>query len=186
MEVYIVRHTRVNVAKDVCYGQSDVGLANTFAEEAALLMAKLPTKFDCVYSSPLSRCLQLAHQFSDAVVQDAALLEMNFGDWEMKKWNDIDQKALNAWMADFVQVCPDNGENLSMLYDRTKTFMDTLRNTQHERVLIIAHAGFIRCVWAYILDVPLENLFKISVDYGELLKVKLSCQKNMDSIVFKG
>lgn len=34
MKMTLVRHTSVDVPKGVCYGQSDVGLRATFAEEA--------------------------------------------------------------------------------------------------------------------------------------------------------
>jgi alpha-ribazole phosphatase len=31
---------------------------------------------------------------------DERLLEYNFGDWEMKRWGDIDEVELDPWMQD--------------------------------------------------------------------------------------
>ena len=57
MEIYLVRHTKVAVAPNICYGQSDVALAESFFEEAEIILRKLsnPKNFVC-YSSPDPPC----------------------------------------------------------------------------------------------------------------------------------
>jgi alpha-ribazole phosphatase len=109
-------------------------------------------------------------------------MELNFGDWEYKKWNDINQGTLNYWMEEFVNVKTPNGENLLELFDRVKLFLDNLRKQQHKKVLLITHAGVIRCLWAYTLEIPLTNIFKIPVDYGQLLIINLATEHKLDSI----
>ena len=183
MEIYVIRHTHVVVGKDTCYGQSDVELAATFNEEAAQYKSQLPIDIDAVYCSPLLRCTELAKSLNFGNVQtESALLEMNFGTWEGQKWNDIDQTELNHWMADFVNVKTPNGENLQQLSERINQFMDKLRMRDHEKVLLVTHAGAIRCIWAYILNIPLDNIFKLPVDYEEILQFKLGKNKNFDAI----
>ena len=85
MEIYIIRHTRVNIAKDTCYGQSELALADTFEAEAQAYQKALPKNFDAVYSSPLKRCMQLAKRlgYGDVTAVDD-LMEMNFGHLEGK------------------------------------------------------------------------------------------------------
>ena len=110
MEVYIIRHTPVAVGKDTCYGQSDVSLSETFIQDLAYYKKELPTDFDIVYCSPLKRCKELAAGLECNNVEfENLLMEMNFGDWENQKWNDINQKELNSWMLDFVNVKTPNG-----------------------------------------------------------------------------
>jgi len=46
MEVYIIRHTKVAVENGICYGQTDVALADSFQEELAVLKSQLPNDFD--------------------------------------------------------------------------------------------------------------------------------------------
>ena len=41
MDVYLVRHTSVDVPRGVCYGQSDVLLKETFPQEGEGVKAKL-------------------------------------------------------------------------------------------------------------------------------------------------
>ena len=182
MEVYVVRHTRVAVDKGLCYGQSEMPLAATFGEEYAALKGQLPAQIDAVFSSSSQRCLQLAAQFSDNVQIEDALLEMDFGDWEGQKWNDIPAEALNDWMNDFVHVKAPNGENLVSLSARVSAFLESLRQQNHDQCLIVTHAGAIRCIWAYLLEIPLKNCFKITVDFGEILHFNLAKDANFDTI----
>lgn len=183
MEVYIIRHTKVAVDKDICYGHFDVPLATTFSNEVIQLANALPKEFDAVYSSPSHRCKKLASALElQNVIFDSSIKEMNFGNWENKKWKDLDQTELNHWMADFINVKAPNGENLIELFERVEIFFDNLRLRQHKKVLIITHAGVIRCIWSYLLKIPLENIFKIPVGYNELFICELSKNSSIDMI----
>lgn len=184
MEIYLVRHTSVNVAKGTCYGQTDVALAATFTEELALIQKALPQQFDAVYSSPLTRCTQLASALSAIPANlSTDLLEMHFGDWENQNWNDIDQTALTPWMEDFVNVRTPNGEALTDLYQRITNFIAQLRTEKHQHVLIVAHAGPIRCFLAAMLGIPLANIFKLNIAYGHISHIKLADDAALDSVL---
>jgi alpha-ribazole phosphatase len=183
MEVYVIRHTPVAVGKDICYGQSNVPLADTFLQDSEYFIKNLPPNFDRVYCSPLERCKKLATILRyENVIYEKALLEMNFGDWENKKWNDLNQDELNSWMADFVNIKAPNGENLIQLFDRVKVFTESLRTQEHNKVLLITHAGVIRCLWAYLLAIPLQNIFKIPIAHSEIFIFNLTQNQNTDSI----
>ncbi|MEM9991085.1 MAG: alpha-ribazole phosphatase [Bacteroidota bacterium] len=183
MEVYVIRHTPVAVDKSICYGQTNVPLASTFLEDAAATRRQLPDKFDAVYSSPLERCKNLATTLKVGKIHsDERLLEVNFGDWEGVAWHAIDQETLNNWMFDFVNVAPPKGENLNSLNHRVGLFLEELRQRDLERVLLVTHAGVIRCIWANLLEIPLKNIFKIPVAYGEVFAFRLGKNTTLDSI----
>ena len=64
MRLHFIRHTRPDIARGVCYGQSDIPLAASFAEEAEDVRARLNERLEGrtptrIYSSPLSRCRRL-------------------------------------------------------------------------------------------------------------------------------
>ncbi len=183
MEIYITRHTPVANEDNLCYGQSDIPLRESVTQDLAQLIEKLPKAIDVVFSSPLERCklLTTALNHKNTIYSDA-LMEMNFGAWESKKWDAINQEELNHWMSDFVQVKPPEGENLIELFERVKLFLDKLRLEKHEKVLLVTHAGVMRCIWAYLLNIPLHNIFKIPVDFGQLLTIKMNEDPNFDSI----
>jgi alpha-ribazole phosphatase len=182
MEVYLIRHTRVDVAKEICYGQLNVPLAASFNDELSELIQKLPTAFDVVFSSDADRCLRLARIFSTEVIVSPHLRELHFGNWEGKNWDAINQEELNHWMQDFVHVVVPNGENLLQLSARVNLFFDQLRSMSYKRVLIVTHAGVLRCTRAYIEKMPLQHIFKIPVDYGEMLQMQLGKNAEEDRL----
>lgn len=172
MEIYIIRHTSVAVPKGTCYGQYDVDLADTFLDEVIDYQQKLPQSFDAVYSSPLKRCMALAEQIANNVIMDERLQEMNFGNWEMRHWNDIPKEESINWSQNFDVISPPHGETYQEVYDRVFDFYRSLKaNHSHDKVLIVTHAGIIRCFWAIILELKLKNAFKIPVHFGEVLVI---------------
>lgn len=185
MEVFVSRHTRVSVPSGICYGQTDVALRETFLEEIDQFKHRIPTDLDIVFSSPLQRCKQVAKSFSEEFITDNRLLEMDFGLWEMKDWNDIPQKEIQPWYDDFVFTKTPNGENFEMLFLRLKSFLDELRAKDYQKVLIVTHAGIIRAIWSYLLETSLQNAFKIPVGFEEVLHFHLGKTSNEYYIIEK-
>jgi alpha-ribazole phosphatase len=80
------------------------------------------------------------------LTQDPRLMEMHFGDWEMKKWEDIDQSSLHKWMNNYnTQRCP-GGESYADVLFRVKAFLWELLQKGVGRVLLVTHGGVIRSV----------------------------------------
>lgn len=236
--LYLVRHTSVAIGKGICYGQTDVDVAEDFERVSGLIKEKLSgLNFDRIYSSPLKRCYRLAkvlaqkatdkalpslldkpstdvsvQKFTDEpgfrneggsglhnpmqdcdadealsslldkpfinvlsqkVIIDERLMEMSFGDWEMKSWDEIyDLPEGRRWFADYIHaVCP-NGESFTQLSGRVSGFMKMLDGTAQQNVLIIAHAGTIRAMLVCLGITSADEAFNISVEYGEVLKIE--------------
>jgi alpha-ribazole phosphatase len=190
MEVYLIRHTTPQIEKGICYGQSDILLADTFQKESSKLLEYLPDKIDTVYSSPSSRCMKLAELIKpdQKITQDKRLMEMNFGDWEMKKWDEIDKPELNKWMADFVNEKATGGECFEELHQRVKSFFnENMLEAPNaaDSVAVITHGGVIRSVLCQVLEIPLRNAFKIPIDYGSITRINIdgkSCYQNIEYI----
>ena len=172
MEVFLIRHTAPDIAKGICYGQSEVDLLPGFQEEATRIRVAIASKIAeaTIYSSPLARCVRLAQFFAKNYITDERLLEMNFGDWELKKWNDLDQEALSDWMKDFVKVSCPNGESFMELYRRVESFFNYLTKTKEGPVIIVTHAGVIRAALSLLDKVPLKDTFDHKVDYGQVFE----------------
>lgn len=176
MEVYLIRHTTPDIDKGICYGQADLPLASSFKEELQEIRNQNPEVINSsiVYSSPLVRCKRLAEELHATKTHyDSRLKELNFGDWELKPWDDIDQTELKPWMDDFVNYpCP-NGESFIDLYERVLSFKNDLIKTDLEKVIIVTHAGVIRSFLSYVNKTPLEDAFDYKVAYGEVMKLNL-------------
>lgn len=176
MEIYIVRHTRVNVAPNLCYGQTDVPLADSFAADADIVRQKLPPLHECVvYASPLSRCRKLAEQlYHGRIRYDPRLLELNFGAWEGQRWDTIPEIHLKTWAEDFVNLrCP-GGESFQELFTRTAAFWEDLRPQSGALAIVVTHGGLIRALLAHVLHLPAEYAMRLNVDYGGVTKIHLN------------
>lgn len=192
MEVYLIRHTETILGKGNCYGQSNIPLQRPFLNNFDKMVKGLEVKNAIIYSSPLERCKQLANHFRmynesiQKIYFDDRLKELNFGDWELKEWNMLNQEHLNTWMADYVNYKVPNGESFIELYNRVNDFItDELVNNEHQvPVIIVTHAGVIRSFLCKVLEHPLKNAFKISVDYGSITKIILSGNDCSNSVEF--
>lgn len=177
MNIYLVRHTSVDVPRGICYGQTDVPLKESFPQEADSVKKKLETIFndftpDKVFTSPLSRCTRLAFHcgYADAI-HDSRILEMNFGEWEMKDFNKIQDPQLQVWYDDYLNVRVTGGESFNDQFARVVSFFEELKSHKHENVLIFTHGGVLACAKIYSGLITPADAFATLEGYGTVLKI---------------
>ena len=174
MEIYLVRHTTPKIDKGICYGQSDLDTSRTFKEESKEILNKINFGSDTVvYTSPSRRCTQLAALFNEHFIVDDRILEMNFGDWELKKWDDIPSKELTPWMGDFVNIRIPNGESFIDLDKRVQHFLNELIKKKLPKSIIVCHSGVIRSILAKFTETKLKDSFAIKINYGHISKLTI-------------
>jgi alpha-ribazole phosphatase len=177
MEIYLVRHTKVGIGKEFCYGISDVELDEDFDKDFAAVRKKIDKiNFSKTYTSILKRCRLLAEFLTQNVQEENALLEMNLGDWELLKWSEIDQTRLEAWMSDFVYIAPPNAENFMDFSMKSVMFFDKLtrESSPSDIILLVTHSGVIRSLVCHVLNMPLANAFNFEIDYGSITKIEIT------------
>ena len=175
MKVYLIRHTSPDVPKGTCYGQTDVPVASSFREEAAATLAAIPdVKFDKVYSSPLTRARLLADYCGyPAPRLDNRLKELNFGRWEMQKYDEIDDPYIQEWYDNFVDAPIPGGESFREMYDRIADFLDELKTKEYQNVLIFAHGGVLACARVYAGLCDLRHAFEDLIPFGGMLCIEI-------------
>ncbi len=172
-EIYLIRHTTPAVEKGTCYGQADLDVTESFFDEAALIKQYLPAHIQSVYASPLQRCSKLAqHLFpSHNILFHDELKEINCGEWELKKWNDIPQEIVMPWMNDFVNVRIPGGESYLDLFERTTTMFESIA-AKKETAAIVSHGGVLRSILSHLTDTALIDSFNIfKLQYGCVVKL---------------
>jgi alpha-ribazole phosphatase len=175
MEIYLVRHTTPKIDKGICYGQSDLDTAASFALESKEILKKI--NFDSetkIYSSTSQRCTQLATLFNPNFKQDKRILEMNFGEWELKKWDDIPTEEMTPWMTNFVHVKVPNGESYVELDKRANAFFNEVLKKGAPKSIIVCHAGVIRSILARLTETVLKDSFNIKIIYGQVSKITIN------------
>ena len=185
MKLTLVRHTSLDIAPSVCYGQSDVAVSANFESERMALQKKLAAfEFDAIYASPLKRCHQLAQALcadevfghaSENIKLDARLKELHFGDWEMSPWDAIPRERFDIWADDYANLAPPNGETFSELHARAKSFVeDVSSHSQGKSILVVTHGGFIRALIAEVLQMPLKRLFRLTIDHASVTQLEFN------------
>lgn len=175
MEITFIRHTSVDVPKGVCYGQTDVPLKESFLEEAAQTAEQLKEDaFDAIFVSPLSRCTRLAEYcgYPDAV-RDERIKELDFGEWEMQKFDKIHDPRLQEWYSDYFNVPATGGESFMMQLRRVSEFLDEVRNKKYQRVAVFAHGGVLLCAQIYAGTIKKEEAFDALTPYGGVIHLIL-------------
>ena len=188
MELFLIRHPEPAVPEGTCYGRSDIGLAGDAGTEAARLRGMLPAGIP-VYTSPLLRCRSVAEQLSPAPAVDARLVEMHFGEWEMRRWDEIEKAAFDAWVADILNFAPPGGESAAEMLARTLSFLDELRSGEApaapqeyflgrgeprpQGAAVVTHGGVLRVLFAHWLEVPPRRWPRLVFEFGAVSKVVL-------------
>jgi alpha-ribazole phosphatase len=166
MELYLVRHIKPDFPEGTNYGQTDVPLPADHHMLHQAIIRLLPPQYDAVYSSPLTRCKLLAQAITAGHITDNRLMELNFGKWEGRRWDDIQRDELDTWMADYINLAPPGGESLQMLVDRFTSCIRDLQATQHQRIVVVTHAGIIRSAMHLFNGIPLNQIMMEKVEYG--------------------
>ncbi|MBO9613466.1 MAG: alpha-ribazole phosphatase [Dyadobacter sp.] len=174
MEICLIRHTTPVFEPGLIYGRKELSLHADFESELAAVRSQLDTDFEIIYSSPAFRCAELARSLSAAFVVDNRLQELDFGDWEGKTWDTVDQQALQTWMDDYVNVHTPGGESMMQMYGRVCEFWEELQESGYEKVAIVTHAGVIRLVLSIVNKIALTDIFDIKVAYGEVIRVRVN------------
>lgn len=124
-----------------------------------------------VWSSPLSRCADLADRAAAALGvpsrRDDRLLEISYGLWEGRAWTEVERdepQRFRAWVARWeTEGCP-GGESAREVESRVRSWWEGL--PLEGAHLLIGHAGVLRALqviagrrsWAEAMAAPIAHL----------------------------
>lgn len=171
--LYLIRHTLPDIAPGICYGQLDMDVTDSFADETRLIA--LP-ELELVITSPLLRTRKLADFVAQAAGceqrSDTRLMEKHFGVWEGLAWDDIPRRQIDEWAADVMAYAPNGGESAQQLMHRVQDFLLDLNKLPQQHIALVTHAGIIRAILSQLAAIPLENTLNWQIDYGAVIAVR--------------
>jgi alpha-ribazole phosphatase len=179
MRLYLVRHPPTVVAAGVCYGSTDLDVLPAEHAAVAERLSPLLPRAARLFSSPLARCAGLATLLADALGSlpptfDQRLVEMDFGAWEMRAWNDIARGDIDAWCADRLAYRPGGGETVLQVAQRVLSFLRDLETQRTGSAIVVCHAGTVRMLQASASFSAAADVARhafdqpSSIGYGEL------------------
>jgi alpha-ribazole phosphatase len=155
--LYAIRHART-VRPDGLEGPAgrlDVPLLGTHEAAAAAVLAALATldasaRPSHVWTSPLSRCARTARLVAAALdapcLEDPRLLELSYGDWEGRAWDDLPRADCDAWVRDWEHEGPPGGESARAVERRVAAWLEQTTRLHPLPQLLVGHAGVIRAL----------------------------------------
>ena len=170
MQVFLIRHPRPLVEPGLCYGRLDVDCDDP---QPVAARVRLPPQ-TTVLSSPLRRARRLAEALDPCFRLDARLAEIDFGDWEGRRWDDIDRAAIDDWAADVLNYTPPRGESVADLQRRVVDLAGELAaNRAGASVALITHAGVIRALLGHWRGLPLAEWTQLECDFGSCTLIEI-------------
>lgn len=176
MKIYLIRHPDPEVEPGVCYGRLDLSPRNDALEQAIERVQRLVPAGLHVLSSPLLRCralteslLQAGHWHTHGF--DERLQEMDFGQWEGQRWDDIGAEAVEQWRLDLLNHRPPGGEALADVVARCRGLLDeimSLSTDPDDAVVLVTHAGPIQVMNRLLQNLPMEGFGGTRLDYGSV------------------
>lgn len=169
--IILIRHTRLEVAEGICYGQSDLLPCSTFLSEAEEVKKRLssiePKK---IYFSPLTRCRLLAEYLGTNLYPDSRLMELNFGAFEGRRWSELfESPEGKEWFTSWqTNPCP-HGESYLQMQKRVALFLEEKK--EEETLILVTHAGVIRVVLTLLGLLSAADSFQFPIDYGAVLEI---------------
>lgn len=176
--IVLVRHGRTAWHAEGRYaGTADVPLDGLGLEQARRVADHLADmRIDCIYSSPLSRCLELATMVAAGhgleVELDDRIKEIDLGRWDGETYKEIFKKdgdILKKWTGDPTSVTIPGGESLTDVQARAmEWFTETANLRPDSTILASSHGGPIRAMIAAVIGLPLGRIFRLTVDLASI------------------
>ncbi len=171
MRLILVRHPKPLCEPGICYGRLDLECEPEAVRAAAAGLGAIAATAS-VFSSPARRARDLAARLSAEAVVDPRLQELDFGDWEGRRWEDLGREAIEAWNRGLPDSAPPNGETLSAMAARCEAWLKSLKPSASP-ALAVTHAGPIRVIQAILRGEPLLTYFSEPIPFAEPIQLQL-------------
>lgn len=168
LRLYLFRHGSTELNQQARYsGHQDVSLS----EQGIKQMKQwhrllLPIPFKKIYTSPLNRAQQSAHYLvgdrSIPIVIDDRLIELDFGEWEGKRFDEVRNmypEAYEKWRSDPINHGPVGGETLSAVQGRVTQFVKIL-DQEEGTVGLVSHVTPLKVIVAILMDIPVRQILR--------------------------
>jgi alpha-ribazole phosphatase len=136
--------------------------------------------WDRIITSPLLRCRDFAEELGARiplpVTVEPDLREIGFGEWEghtREQVMTVDPDGYAAFYRDPERFPPPGAEPLARFAQRVIGAYETLlAENGGRKLLVVAHAGVVRALIAYVLSAPPAAAFRIRVDYAGISRIR--------------
>ncbi len=181
--LYLVRHAKTDFnPEERLYGSDEPELNEIGQAEALSLVRWFIDKDEirAIYSSSSVRAEQtakgIANNLNVKFSLDSRLRERDLGLWEGLSWSEIKEsypKEWGKWRRGVPDFSPSGGESLNDFCQRVNSLIKQIvKKHQGQGIIVITHAGPIRCVLKDILSISLSKFFYLYPETGSITKLE--------------
>ncbi len=123
---------------------------------------------DAVISSPLDRAMQTAGLagFGDDLVVDERWRELDFGDYDERKLDDVITDMTRRWRHD-ANFAPTRGESIADMHARvSQACSDLIDRVVDQDILVVTHATPVKSAAVWALGGPPSMILNLWVNLG--------------------
>ena len=150
-------------------------------------------QWDVIVSSPYARCREYAQKLAKEKPCELLILD-NFKEMDFGRWIGVQQTAIWKQDSTMLKQLWDNpesfiapsGESMTDFVDRVLDgWQEILTHYKGQSILLITHAGVIRCILAHTLNIPYKSTLAFQIGYAKY--TRLHCyQYNVYSLIEHG
>ncbi|MCF7502269.1 MULTISPECIES: histidine phosphatase family protein [Vibrio] len=180
--IYLIRHGKVE-GKAALNGFSDVLVKPEMQQRICESLAEQNLSLDCVITSPLRRCSDLANLYAKRkslpLSVDLEFQEMNFGEVDGVAFDELDDKwsMLETFWQDPANHQLSGAESLQNFHDRVTQGWSQLLTCDSDNLLLVTHGGVIRMILAHCLDIDWKNpslYSKLSIENASITHIQIT------------
>jgi len=173
--ILLVRHGETAANRDrLALGRADPPLTDTGLTQADALAAALRgTAMGRVVCSPLTRAQQTAAPIADAlgvrVEVDQRLVEMDYGEWDVRSFSEFPPEDLARWRRD-ASFAPPGGESLLAVGERVGAWCAEI--VDGPPTIAVSHVSPIKAavIWAMAADPLLA--WRMRLDLASISRIE--------------
>ncbi|MEG6523748.1 alpha-ribazole phosphatase [Desulfotomaculum sp. 1211_IL3151] len=192
--IYLIRHGALETKGGKRFiGQIDLPMSADGLTQVKRLGQELSyVRFRQIFCSDLQRSRQTAemiaakHKLAPNVCPE--LREIHLGEWEGRYFEEIRRRFPSEFIQrgkDIANFCTPGGESFNQCNQRVLAKLAKMVRTTTGNILIVGHAGVNRLILCHVLGMPIENMFRISQDYGCLNLISYSNEKYRVNVMNK-
>ncbi|MCZ4309748.1 alpha-ribazole phosphatase family protein [Vibrio atlanticus] len=180
--IYLLRHGRVE-GEAALNGSSDVLVNPDTQDQISGALVKQDIAFDCVVTSPLRRCSDLASRYAQRMSVPLSVVpnfqEMNFGDVDGVPFDELEDKwgMLETFWQDPANHQLTGAESLQSFHNRVTQAWSQLLNHPSDNLLLVTHGGVIRILLAHCLGIDWKNpslYSKLSIENASITHIQVT------------
>jgi alpha-ribazole phosphatase len=175
----LIRHAETDMAGTFC-GRSDPAVNAAGEQQICTLVSCLRDQLvEAVYSSNLRRASTTARAIADCfgipLFCRPALREIDFGLWEGKRWDQIeeaDPASSAAWIRSFPNLPAPEGEIFANFQTRVlDEAVRLFKEARFQQVAVVTHAGVMRAMIRHFSAMDDPQTWEITKNYCAVVRI---------------